>query len=364
MGQKQVLFVDDDDQDQYSFRKAAERWNDENKERQFIAVTAKNVAEAHDHLRVQRFDCALFDLKLSKGGGAVRNDGNDLVRLGLSDYGIPVGIISSNPQDIDADLKKVAMLKTFDKGDEDPYGDALAWLAAQWPMMDVLADSRSEIRRTGAAIFRNRIWSQWANYEKVVDEDRKSLTQIVARQYAGQIAEHLGVGAQAGWHPFEHYIQPAMLEDRAQTGDIFEIDDARWVVLTPACDLATKKAPIVLLAHCREGSAADGDPLKDWDMRVAQLKGEVSNGQKKDRDVFFRSLVNQALAGKHFLPPIGDGKPMLVEFKSLKTLSAAELDLTKRLASIAPAFVPNLVQRFGAYISRTGQPNIEVKHFA
>jgi hypothetical protein len=55
---------------------------------------------------------------------------------------------------------------------------------------------------------------------------------------------------------------------------------------------------------------------------------------------------------------------MVVEFKTLRTVPSNDLDLGKRIASIAPAFVPNLVQRFGAYVSRTGQPNIEVSHFA
>jgi len=364
--QKHVLFVDDDATDLYSFNKAVGRWNEENPDTQFVALIANSVAEAKSLLGSRRLDCALFDLKLGNGGPGVRGDGNELVRLGLTDYGIPAGIISSNTQDVDQDLKRVRMLKAFDKGDEDPYGDALRWLAGQWAMMDVLAESRSEIRRTGAAIFRNQIWSQWENYEKA-EQNQNLLIRIVARQYAGQIAEHLGTasGDPAGWHPFEHYIQPAMLEERAQTGDIFHLEDGCWVVLTPACDLATGKAPVILLAHCREPTDKQGDPLKDWDVRVAEFANKTLNKDgRKARDEYFKGLVNQSYPGKHFLPPIAEGRPMVVEFKTLRTVPSNDLDLGKRIASIAPAFVPNLVQRFGAYVSRTGQPNIEVSHFA
>ena len=56
----------------------------------------------------------------------------------------------------------------------------------------------------------------------------------------------------------------------------------------------------------------------------------------------------------------------MVQFREVVTRPLAELNacLDKREASIALAFLPNLIQRFGAYISRTGQPNIDIRHFA
>ena len=68
---------------------------------------------------------------------------------------------------------------------------------------------------------------------------------------------------------------------------------------------------------------------------------------------------------EHFLPPIAAGPPLMVRFKSVSTKPLAWLNanLALREASIAPAFLPNLVQRFGAWVSRTGQPNIRASHF-
>jgi hypothetical protein len=164
----------------------------------------------------------------------------------------------------------------------------------------------------------------------------------------------------APWHPYECYIHPALLEDRAHTGDIFRIDGTLAVVLTPACDMATQKADVVLLAAIDE----DGQP--DWEAHVAQLGQDVSNNVATKRDKFFAKLVNQNVdVSEHFLPPLANGPPLMVRFREVSTQPLAWLNanLAHREASIAPAFLPNLVQRFGAWVSRTGQPNIEINHF-
>lgn len=363
MTAKYILFVDDKDTEYFSFEKALKEWNKNNPDKVFEHERAVDVAAAMEQLRRHRFDAALFDLRMPSGEGG-RGDGNDLVRAGIVEYGIPVGIISGHAEDVEPDLQQITMLRTFDKLEETAYSDAVAWLGSQWEMMIILQQSRGVIRKSGAAIFANRVWRNWENYERIRDAGESGLIQAVARQYAAHISEHLGNEAAAGWHPFEHYIQPAISEDRAQTGDIFRINDELWVLLTPACDLATKKARVVLLARCRMPTTDKHDPLATWDARVGELgDASLNRDGRDDRDAYFRSLINQATPGKHFLPPLAGEGPLFVEFKDVLTVPANELELATRVASIAPAFLSNLVQRFGAYISRTGQPNIDIRHF-
>ncbi len=77
--------------------------------------------------------------------------------------------------------------------------------------------------------------------------------------------------------------------------------------------------------------------------------------------------MNQNLEpSRHFLPPLpSEEDPLLVHFSEVVTMPIAELNavLENRVASIAPTFLSNIVQRFGAYISRTGQPNIDIARF-
>ncbi len=365
MTTKYILFVEDKAPERHSFSQALRAWNDAHPDQNFVPDVAGSISEALEKLERHRFDCALFDLKLPSGEGGP-GDGNDLVKVGLEDFGIPVGIISGNIRDVEPELMQIAMLGVFSKDEDDAYEQALAWLGGQWPMMEILRESRAEVRRSGAAMFPNRIWPNWQNYEAVRAEGGDGLSRIVARQYAAQIAEHLGMDSgTAGWHPFEHYIAPAMLEERAQTGDLFMLDDQVWVILTPACDLATRKASVALLALCRSTIPGPNDPLASWADTVASLTAVgLNRDQRRARDDYFKGLVNQGYPGKHFLPPLHGGLPMFVEFKQLRTISIVDLDLTARVASIAPAFLSNLVQRFGAYMSRTGQPNIDIQHFA
>jgi CheY-like chemotaxis protein len=360
MSQKHILFVEDEEGDRYSLSKAVEAWNKANEDRQFEVHYAGTVPEAFESLDFHRFDGALFDLKLPSPDPAAPTGGNVLAQAGLSAYGIPVGIISGHPQDVDPELRDIVMLRVFNKLEEQAYADAVAWLGGEWGMMDTLASSRAEIRRAGANIFPNFVWPHWRNYEGLKGASKPLLTRIVARQYASHIAELLGANVEGdeGWHPFEQYIQPAMLADRIQTGDLFRLNEELWVVLTPACDLATGKAAVILLAHCRSGV------LRDWPQRVAELSDGTLNRKDRDaRDAYFNKLVNQAEPGKHFLPPLLGGEPMFVDFKDIRTLAIADLVLTDRVASIAPPFLPNLVQRFGAYLTRTGQPDIDIRHF-
>lgn len=68
----------------------------------------------------------------------------------------------------------------------------------------------------------------------------------------------------------------------------------------------------------------------------------------------------------HFLPQMLDREgqqfgPWFVHFHDLKAVPVAQApaELTaKRWASVAPQFVPSLVERFGAYFSRIGTPSL------
>jgi hypothetical protein len=177
------------------------------------------------------------------------------------------------------------------------------------------------------------------------------------------IAELLGIddGENALWHPYECYIRPALLDDRTHTGDIFQLDERLWVVLTPQCDMANDNVSEILLAAINLGRP-------DWDAMVGDLgKGGLSNKRVEARDKYFRRLINQNIeVSQHFLPPLQAGPPLMVQFTELAMRPLAELNasLGAREASVAPAFLPNLIQRFGAYMSRTGQPDIAARHFA
>lgn len=365
MSAMQILFVEDDDGQVQLFQDAVDDWNAANAERQIAIVRAADAAEATEMLSFRRIDAALFDLRLppSKGEKGAARNGNELAQTSLKEVGVPIGIISGNPADLDQSLKDLPLVRVFDKGDDNIYLPVTTWLGEKWMLMTVLRSTRRQVQASGADIFLRRLWPRWETYTGLSGADEDELTRIVTRQYVGHVAEKLGLdgNGNAPWHPYEAYIHPALLENRAHTGDIFRLDGQLAVILTPACDMATQKADVVLLAGIDEASQPD------WDAKVAQLNQmELSNAAAEKRDKYFARLVNQNVdVSEHFLPPLLNGPPLMVRFKNVQTrpLEWLNKNLAARQASIAPPFLPNLVQRFGAWISRTGQPNIEVSHF-
>ncbi len=362
----QILFVDNDDSQASIFKDAVTDWNAAQAGRRMEIVRATAVDEAKKIFAQRHLDAALIDLKLPLTAGAkdLPSGGNELAESTLLEVGMPIAIVSGYPEDLDAELAARPTVKVFNKGDTDVYVQVCRWLDSQWAMMAILASTRRHIQILGAKVFLQRLWPRWETYSGLTGSDQEELTRIVTRQYVGYIAEMIGHDGDgnASWHPYECFVQPALLDNRAHTGDLFRIDGKLWVVLTPACDMATGKAEAVLLA------GIDEDGLSDWAEKVGSLHGPaLSSSAQQKLDRYFNKLVNQNVdVSEHFLPPLNGGTPMMVRFKevSVRQLEFLNHNLKLREASIAPAFLPNLVQRFGAWMSRTGQPNIDIRHFS
>ena len=360
MSKMYILAVDDEDNMISLVEDELNEWNESNnaKDRFFGLVTAKNLEEAKERLRHRKIDCALIDLHLPVGNNTERPDpdnGNRLAADILRKTGIPVAIISGHPGEADPDLLRDSNVRAFAKAD---FGleDAVEWLAEQWELMDALRAVRQMLEQSTAEVFSRRIWPNWQKMAKSMGHDSERFATAIARQYASHTAEFLGQDGD-DWHPFEAFIIPSYIDDRAHTGDIFSLDDGYWIVLTPQCDMATSKVPNVLLAKCSL-------EVKGWEEKLKALKETTDIAQREKAARFFRSFVNQNLSpSEHFLPPVpGQSRPLLVQFGEIQTMPLDKLNgiLDVRVAAVSPPFLSNLVQRFGAFISRTGQPNISV----
>lgn len=364
MNKKLMLVVEDEERMVALVKDALDEWNDANEADQkvFQAIFVASVEEAMEAISNSKIDCALVDLRLplsEETGKTNADNGNRLAAELLRKTGIPVAIISGNIGEAEPALVDGKTIKAFEKAG-DGYEDAVGWLGEQWELMKALKSVRRKLEASTAEVFARRIWPNWEQIIGSIGHDQETLVTVIARQYASHTAELLGQNSEGSWHPFESYIVPSYLDDRAHTGDVFTFNGLKWIVLTPQCDMATGKVQNVLLAECQIGPA-------EWEQKVTALKAATNDDQKKKPTRFLMDHVNQNLpASKHFLPPIpGTNEPLLVQFGSVQTMPLEELNkqLADRSASVSPPFLSNLVQRFGSYISRTGQPNIGAEHF-
>ncbi|WP_294607170.1 response regulator [uncultured Roseovarius sp.] len=363
MNTKTILVVEDEDRMIALMKEALEDWNDANIDsgRCFKAVPVNSIAGASEVIYDLKVDCAMVDLRLPTdqvGKQTSPESGNALANDLILKKGMPVAIVSGYPAEMEDHLTGLPVNR-FDKAD-DGYEQALNWLGEQWTLMEALRSVRNVLELSTGEVFARRIWPNWSQMVGAIGIDGEKLATAIARQYASHTAELLGQEAAGDWHPFENFVLPSYIADRAHTGDIFVLDDTKWIVLTPQCDMATGKAPNVLLAACSVGD-------ENWKRNIDALKAAESQSKIEKANKYFRKFVNQNLpASDHFLPPIpGTEDPILVNFTTVRTIPLEELNqqLANRVASVSPPFLSNLVQRFGAFISRTGQPNIDVEHF-
>lgn len=363
MNKKIILVVEDEERMITLMEEALEDWNSANTAhgRSFKAISVNSIASATEVIYDMKVDCAIVDLRLPTeqvGKHTSPEAGNTLAADLIFKNGMPVAIVSGYPAETDDKLTALP-LKRFDKAD-DGYEKALHWLGEQWILMESLRGVRSVLELSTGDVFARRIWPNWSQMADALGAVGGNLATAIARQYASHTAELLGQQDAGDWHPFENYVLPSFVSDRAHTGDIFLIDGTKWIVLTPQCDMATGKVPNVLLAACLDGE-------ENWKANIDALKAAESASKVEKAKKYLGKLVNQNLpASQHFLPPIpGTSDPIIVSFSTVRTIPLADLNnqLVDRVASVSPPFLSNLVQRFGAFISRTGQPNIDVGHF-
>jgi CheY-like chemotaxis protein len=336
----QVLLVEDQDANIEMWRDKANTHNADADAKGFSVNTlqAKSVSEAQTVLAERKVDAVVVDLRLQSAGDGQPNDhGNKLVTHVIATH--PVAMAIYTGQQMEADVTDCPQVEVFDRGGGlDPVFD---WLGRQREMVMQLRSTRDAIERETARIFFKSIWPRWTHWTK--DGAGDAIRAILARHVVAHVHDSmLDLGGGTA-HAEETYFVPP-LKERLDTGDLLKDDAGVWIVVSPRCDLAnTGKIPTVLVALCEDVS-------QRW------------KNKPKDQG----NMIQHDKALKvHFLPPMLDRQgqalgPWFVQFSHLRTvpMEEAKAALTdKRFASLAPQFVPSLVERFGAYFSRIGTPN-------
>lgn len=301
-------------------------------------ITAPSVSQAQRALLTHKPDAVVVDLRLKTEGRMEPNDhGNALVRYAIDAHPVAIAIYTGQRQE--AEVGDVPQVEVFDRGDGlDPV---FAWLAQQYKMLLQLKATREAVERETARVFFRSIWPRWKNWAK---DEGADIGGMLARHVIAHVHDVLLDADEGAAHPEETYFMPA-IKVRLDTGDLIRDGDDLWIVVTPRCDLAhADKVKTILIARCVDIATRWNEKTKEQP-RIVQHDGSHK---------------------MHFLPSMldTDGRqlgPWFVQFHDLKAVPVAQApeELTaKRWASLAPQFVPSLVERFGAYFSRIGTPSL------
>lgn len=337
-----VLLVEDQNTNIEAWRDKANSHNSDALAKGFSVDTmiAKSVDEAKSILKRCKPHAAVVDLRLQSAGEVTPNDhGNALVRYTLDTHPVALAIYSGQAQE--AEVDGCPQVEIFDRGEG--LDQVFNWLAKQRAMLIQLEGIRESVERETARIFFRSIWPRWAHWS--TNPPAAGIGPMLARHVVAHVHDALLNADGGSAHPEETYFLPP-IKNRLDTGDLVKDLDSLWIVVTPRCDLAiADKVASVLVARCV-------DIADRW----------IGKSQKEQRKL----SQHDNAAKQHFLPPMLDTAgnqvgPWFVQFHDLRAIPSSDVpkELTsKRWASLAPQFVPSLVERFGAYFSRIGTPTL------
>jgi hypothetical protein len=353
---ERIILIAEDDEDQLSsWKRDITEFNREAKYGfSFFPEYVKSKSAALRALDRIRINCAVVDLRLPETDGAAAHaqpTGNDVLQQVLVETGVPAVVHSGYPQEASEAVRK-SQIKIIEKTGGAAKG-ALEWLAGHEGLMSAMDTTRKKIAEESAKLFSQSIWPRWEKSWKDVG-DAGALTSVITRQTVAHVAEQLGMPPNFH-HPEEFYLVPPLAADQLGTGDLVKIEEKVYVVVTPRCNMARDQYPThVMLALCKTMEGA-------WTGMRNRFKGD-----EKKQESAAKELHNFATQGHststHFLPPCGDlGGPWLADFREIMTVPSGQIPemMKTRFASIASPFVPNLVQRYSAYLGRIGQPDLD-----
>jgi ActR/RegA family two-component response regulator len=348
----EILIVEDDEHALESWRRDIHDFNRASgKPFKYQPLYAKTLGEALKVLSRTRIDCAVVDLRLPREPDDKTEEatGNEVLAQLLVEVGVPAVVYSGHPAEA-SEVVRQSNIKVLQK-QGNGGAEILEGFAQQAGLIEAMEKVRRTIAKETARLFNGSIWSRWQATWHSSDQDVTA--GVIARQTASHIADSMSLPP-GFYHPDEFFIVPPLHAARLDTGDLFSIGEETYVVMTPRCNMANAMPQNLLLCLLR--------PVNHW----AEIR-DLLRGSQKNKDSAakkMKTLATQAHAtSSHFLPPCGGLGPWLVDFQEVRTIPSADATalLSTRIASIAPHFVPNLVQRYASYHGRIGQPDIDTK---
>lgn len=341
-----VLFIDDDNRNHDLWKEAVDEHNTDSDRFGFRIdyEWSKSAEEAEARLEINRYDVAVVDLRLRGDGVVISDDedGNHVVKSILSKQAMGVVVFSGQAKD--AAEFTCGQIRIIDRADG--VHAVLEWIRSQSQILTSLRFVKKNFEEQAARIFFTSIWPRWQTWANSIKEN-DVLTKLLSRHVIAHAHDSMLLADGTQVHPEETYFVPP-INLSINTGDLLFLNNEVWIIVTPRCDMAhANKVNRIVLAKCKDVS-------EKW--AAAQKNSEAKK----------RMSQHEQSPKQHFLPALTrpDGStlgPWMTQFHDLETIASehGHKDLPSlRFASLAPQFIPSLSERFGAYFSRIGTPDV------
>ena len=343
-----ILLIEDDKHQQESFKGSVEAFNDETNGNVIYEI-ASDVSQAFNKIDGS-YDGVIIDLVLEND----KEGGNEIVhKLGDSFTRIPIIFVTAFPNSV---IDHPSVINVRSRSDGIYKSDLLEFQKIHDTGLTRIMGGRGLIEQTLSEVFLKNLLPQiqtWVSYgTKESERTEKALLRYTMNHLLQLLEED-----EEDCFPEEVYLYPP-ISDRITTGSIVQADNQWFVVLSPACDLVTRKdgefkTDRILLVEIESennvvNNALDGIRKKD-------------SKKNKLRDVFHNNYTDYY----HWLPGTDFFDGGIINFRKLTTFEVDDFDekFGKPTIQISPSFVKDIVSRFSSYYARQGQPNISSEDF-
>jgi CheY-like chemotaxis protein len=356
-----ILCVDDDEKIAKQVAEYFTAWKKENPLGEFTAVVEADFKAAKERLANERFDLVTLDLHGSadpkpekEGENSAAQEGRQLLEELRKTRFIPVIFYTGFADKIE-DLQS-PVVKVVKKGQDDVAAvrdAAKALFSTGLPQLvrHVEQEQRSYLWDTV-----DKHWSKFAADATDSEEFSYLLARRLAHRFGREgIKELLGHPSQIA-RPIEFYIYPPVTSV-IKTGGIYEFEGKFWLVATPACDFAQKKADRILLV---------GAPPLSSDSRVSDWKKtKWVPGAKEDKEgqkTFSKLnalLTNNAGERYRFLPGTFFLPDLIVDAQLMKQADTKELEKMSHKCTLDSPYREEFALHFSRYYGRLGTPDLD-----
>lgn len=357
-----LLIVDDDEQIIKDFQQTIERIERSSTTIKYKIYSAKTLDEALMYCNYYKLDIAIVDLNL-KESGLDNEDGNNVIEKIISNFRIPILVISGEPDKLKEEHKKNKLIKLIIRGDEEYTNKKIFddYIPSLLGSKTFQYFSRNGFLEQKINIF------YWENLQETIDSwndiaqtHSTEIDKILSRHTVASLNEQLYVNGNIGhfdkFHPAEMYIIPR-IKQHYHTGDILKKEESTYIILNPACDIVNQvNLDFYILVQIMNFS--DLPLLQEKIKEGIDVSLDFYNKINKQGKNCYNDCKNNKKDRFHYLPSFHSINEGIIDFQRITKIAVENITEYQPIASISSIFLKDIIARFSAYYARQGQPNL------
>lgn len=394
--QKFRLLVVEDETDYYDLYKDTIEINNDKNELQFEVEFAENLEQAIKFIESKHYDGAVIDLKIDSED-INKAEGNKIISLIQSKIRIPLVIYTGYIGDLEQDICENIFLRIFIKGTYNFQNILEHFIEISNNKLISVLGKEGIINSYLLDLFWKKVIDQYDYWDTTYGVNNEGFERVISRYIITHLSEMLGINEEGEfdqYHPSEVYIYPPV-KNKVFTGDMFKNGaDKKYIILSPACDLANGKAKQIIVCEIIESNnilEQHKNGYNNKNRKIEQLKQEVDkldseiketnrldkyneinlkkdqlNKEEKKLEVIeatIKNIINNNYKlAWHYLPKTNLFDGGIIDFANISSIPVKKMEeqiLENRICSVAPSFMKDIVSRFSQYYARQGQPNFD-----